>query len=125
MILCCRNICMNAGQKLQRQQRILGRQVELQDQDMPSADLITAWMRKDAAQSLLLQIKQALNENETEIFHEYFELGYSIRQVSQLHGLTESAAKARIHRIRQKAIKLSAMNGALLILCRIMGVLRS
>ena len=84
--------------------------VSWEEAEMPTEGAEDAVLRQESVQSLYRGIT-ALEEADREILALYYFAQVSLRQIAQLLGLTEGAAKVRLHRARRRLKKRMEEDG--------------
>ena len=105
----CRNITLSRHRKILNRLRITGQGVPYSDSVADVRSRIDEWIDQHDLQQKKRQLIESLTEEETAVFHAYFEQELSLKESAEKLGLSENAVRGSVQRIRSKAARISVL----------------
>ncbi len=105
---CCKNRILTELRNRNARRELAGTHISLENNaEVPaSVDYVLRLLNKTDAEDRLNQLCEALTQSERLVYDAYFVKGYSMAETAELTGLTLSAVKNAVQRIRKKAKSL-------------------
>lgn len=103
----CRNMCRSIIRRDLRRREITGRQIPLDacSEYAQCMDDLVRWAEAREDREALEALKKTLSENERQVYRCYYEEGVTDRETAERLGMTLSAVRSVLGRIRAKAGK--------------------
>lgn len=105
----CRNITLSRRRKIFNRLRITGQGVLCGDNIADVHSRIDEWIEQHELQQKKQQLIDTLTEEEKAVFHAYFEREMSLKESAEILGLSETAVRGSVQRIRTKAARISIL----------------
>lgn len=105
----CRNITLSRRRKSLNRFRITGKSVPYSDNITDVHSRIDEWIEQHELQQKKQQLIDSLTEEEKAVFHAYFEREMSLKESAEILGLSETAVRGSVQRIRTKAARISIL----------------